>query len=311
MSHPRARESSSKEGIKLLRGEHSNNAKANRDALATAEPPADCRLQLLARGSVLLPLPNHHTPSTRHHASHASLKSRARSLLVARFANGDALSPAGHPTRVRLQADDPFDVPRPDPAILVSAKPEAEQKLWIAGIGAGIAAGVAVLVALISAIDPLLPADVVSFVGNANAVLIGLFFAGLGVAHFAVKDAFTGVVPPLGTWGGLWQVPAPGAEELKLSYAEYHVAWTGVAEVGGGLLLAASGLGLVPAALQQVDAFLLFLLTIAVTPANVYQFTHDAQMVGAGPPLKYPDSHIVRAGVQVVLLGELWKLAFH
>ena len=135
--------------------------------------------------------------------------------------------------RVRLQADDPFDVPRPDPAILVSAKPEAEQKLWIAGIGAGIAAGVAVLVALISAIDPLLPADVVSFVGNANAVLIGLFFAGLGVAHFAVKDAFTGVVPPLGTWGGLWQVPAPGAE-LKLSYAEYHVAWTGVAEVGGG-----------------------------------------------------------------------------
>ena len=33
-------------------------------------------------------------------------------------------------------------------------------------------------------------------------------------------------------------------------------------------------------------------------------------MVGAGPPLKYPDSHIVRAGVQVVLLGELWKLAF-
>ena len=147
---------------------------------------------------------------------------------------------------MRLQADDPFDVPRPDPAILVSAKPEAEQKLWIAGIGAGIAAGVAVLVALISAIDPLLPADVVSFVGNANAVLIGLFFAGLGVAHFAVKDAFTGVVPPLGTWGGLWQVPAPGAEELKLSYAEYHVAWTGVAEVGGGLLLGRLRTGRVP-----------------------------------------------------------------
>ena len=183
----------------------------------------------------------------------------------------------GGRARVRLQADDPFDVPRPDPAILVSAKPEAEQKLWIAGIGAGIAAGVAVLVALTSAIDPLLPADVVSFVGNANAVLIGLFFAGLGVAHFAVKDAFTGVVPPLGTWGGLWQVPAPGAEELNLSYAEYHCYWTGVAEFLGGVGLAGAGLGLLPLPVQ-LPAFGLFCLVAAVTPANIYMASHRVEI---------------------------------
>ena len=217
--------------------------------------------------------------------------------------------PRGYQRCVRMNVD-PFDVPRPDPAILVSAKEGSEQQLWVAGISAGLVVGTSVLVALLSVLENALPEGWFGTLGNANAVPLGLIFAAIGAAHFAKKEVFLGIVPPKGTWGGLWQVPAPGADELKLSYAEYHVYWTGAAEVGGGLLMAASGVGLLPIAVQRVDAFLLLLLCAAVTPANVYMFTHDTQMEGA-PPLKYPDSHIVRGALQVVLLADFWKLAFH
>lgn len=205
---------------------------------------------------------------------------------------------------------DPFDVPRPDPSILISAKTPEEQKLWIGGITGGLAVGTVILVSLLSGIESALPTGWFGALGNIGTVPLGLIFALLGVAHFAKKETFLGIVPPKGTWG-LWQVPAPGAEELGLSYEEYHTYWTGVCELGGGLLLAASGFGLVPEFVQQFDAFLLFLLTLAVTPANIYMATHDAQMEGGPPPMAYPDAHIFRGVIQVVLLADFWKLAFH
>ena len=215
------------------------------------------------------------------------------------------------PVRHYKMQTDPFDVPRPDPTILISAKPPDEQKLWISGISGGLLVGTAVLVTILTAVEGALPPGWFGNLGNLGAVPVGLIFAALGAAHFAKKETFTSIVPPLGTWGGLWQVPAPGAEKLGLSYAEYHTSWSGVAELLGGLLLAASGLGLVPVAVQQLDAFLMLLLTLAITPANIYMATHDAQMSGGPPPMAYPDAHVFRGVIQVLLLAAFWKLAFH
>ena len=56
---------------------------------------------------------------------------------------------------------------------------------------------------------------------------------------------------------------------------------------------------------------MLFVLMVAVFPANIYQYTHGAIMVGAGPddgPLAL-EYHYVRLAVQIVLLSILSLLS--
>ena len=66
----------------------------------------------------------------------------------------------------------------------------------------------------------------------------------------------------------------------------FHVNWTGVAEIVGGLGVASALLpgpaGHVPVWVTSGSAAGLFLLTVAVTPANTYMWTHNA--IGPGPP---------------------------
>lgn len=80
-----------------------------------------------------------------------------------------------------------------------------------------------------------------------------------------------------GAWG-LWYLP--GSDE-------FHVEWTGVAEVLGGLgMLAAQ----VPAVQQAVpwlynaSAAGMFALAVAVTPSNIFMATHNAP--GPGPKVR-------------------------
>mmetsp|Transcript_26367 Transcript_26367/g.48162 ORF Transcript_26367/g.48162 Transcript_26367/m.48162 type:complete len:290 (+) Transcript_26367:37-906(+) len=140
--------------------------------------------------------------------------------------------------------------------------------------------------------------------------VVGGFYVAAGVAHFTAADAFESIYPPAGTWG-VWYLPGS---------ASFHVAWTGVAEIAGGaglffgslLLLLASLTGTSPPlALRWIvaaSALGLFGLTWAVTPANVYMYTHGAQMVGLTPgdvpiPVEF---HAIRGAVQVLLFSILW-----
>jgi len=133
---------------------------------------------------------------------------------------------------------------------------------------------------------------------------LGLLYVAAGVGHFAAADAFRAITPPFGTWG-LWPVPTAPA---------FHVAWTGQAElVGGATLVAGGAAALAGIELEAPVKWLppaacagLLLLTVAVTPANIYMYTHGATM-GAGPlPLAF---HYVRFAFQCVLLGLLATLA--
>lgn len=95
---------------------------------------------------------------------------------------------------------------------------------------------------------------------------------------------------------------------------KFHVQWTGVAEVLGGLglCLGALPLDFIPSWLSPASAYGLCLLTAIVTPANLYMYTHNApgpipEGVTTGP-LPW-QGHLVRGLMQVLLLSTLWGIA--
>ena len=198
-------------------------------------------------------------------------------------------------------------IERPDPSLLLATKSDWIQRLGVIAIAVALAGGTSACVSVFHTLRDILPDGSFDTAKDiALPIPLGLLFTFVGITHFVYRDDYAAIVPPRGTWGGLWNIPAPGANSLGLSYQQYHALWTGVAEVGGGLLLILAGLDQLP---MPIPAFLLFLLTVAVTPANIYMFTHDAPLSFA-PPVPYPSGHIVRGILQCVLLSCFWILAF-
>lgn len=205
----------------------------------------------------------------------------------------------------RNTKNDPYFL---DPSILVSAKDDQTQRLVFAVSFIALAVGTNICIQLWYGPGlSLLGKDSFGAIRQTVfPILFGSIFAVVGVLHFVFVKNFARIVPPVGTWGGLWQAPTPFRKNLGISYGDYHSYWTGVVEAAGGLWLAIGGLGLYSI---EAPAMLLFLLTVGVTPANLYMFTHDATPGGAIPRLPYPAGHIARFIVQCGLLSNFWIMA--
>lgn len=189
----------------------------------------------------------------------------------------------------------------------IDGLPLTEQAEVVASIMVALGVGSVAATAAFEAVGESLPAGLGTSAVKASSLLGGVFMAA-GYAHFALPMAYEVIFPPPGTWG-LWYLPGS---------ASFHVAWTGVAECLGGAGLLAGGaldalgvsLGDRARPLRQLSASALFVLMIAVFPANIYQYTHGATMAGAGPdgplPLEY---HYARLAAQVLLLSALSLLS--
>ena len=171
--------------------------------------------------------------------------------------------------------------------LLLSSKDGTTQQLGIAALVVGLCIGTYGMISLYNALEDLLPGAWYAPFYSVLPFILSATFIAAGIAHFVIEDTFTAFVPKKGSWGGLWNVPAPGASQLGITYEQYHCYWTGIAEIGAGLLLILTKLQVVDFIPEQIPAFMLLLLTVAVTPANIYMFTHDPD-VPRIPPLPYP-----------------------
>ena len=198
-----------------------------------------------------------------------------------------------------------FDPPWSEPGYRgakVSSLDEPLQTASVLGVWTGIGA---LTVAWCAHLGPDLERALPTVMSWSRATwpVIGLTYVAAGAAHFALPQGFKDMFPHKGAWGW-WNLPGS---------PEFHVAWTGVAEILGGLGMASGALWFVdtPDWLAPTSAYGLFLLTLAVTPANTYMFTHNAP----GPLPEDADEsmqvlpwygHCARGALQVFLLATTW-----
>ncbi len=138
--------------------------------------------------------------------------------------------------------------------------------------------------------------------------ILGAVFVAAGIAHFTMKEAFMNMYPAPGAWG-LWYLPGSKF---------FHVAWSGVAEFvfGSWMVLGALtqllGVSVLPTFLPNGTpvaeaALALGVLVTAVTPANIYMFTHGAKLLGS-PEIPIA-GHAFRGFMQALLLCMFYEMA--
>jgi len=133
-------------------------------------------------------------------------------------------------------------------------------------------------------------------------VFLGIFYSFVGASHFGAPDDFCNILPYKGAWG-IWYVPGS---------PQFHVKWTGIAEV-------MSGVGLVLGSLMDLQgpytsagllsdcAMYLCFLTVGMTFANIFMLTHGAKLPIKSEPLGM-GFHFGRLSAQALILGLLYRL---
>jgi len=204
-----------------------------------------------------------------------------------------------------------------DPNTLISAKDATTQQIAFVAICSGIVGGSFLFIELYNYLEMVLPTQIFTPFYTILPYVLSTAFIAAGISHFALESTFTSFVPPKGSWGGLWNVPSPFAEKLGLTYEQYHSFWTGIAEVvvGSSLIITTSGILGVSESnswtnTPTIPSLFMYLLTLAVTPANVYMYTHNP-VVPRIPVLPYPYGHVGRGLLQCALLGVFYKLTVH
>jgi len=140
--------------------------------------------------------------------------------------------------------------------------------------------------------------------------LLGAIYVAAGLTHFTVQEEYENIYPSQGAWG-IWYLPGS---------KEFHVKWTGVAEIlgGAGLLVGGAFDAFAPvydtcpniltsAGIGSDAAAGLLLLTAAVTPSNIFMYTHGAKLPKDGPEVPVV-GHFIRGVMQVVLFGLLYQM---
>ena len=208
-----------------------------------------------------------------------------------------------------------------DPSTLISAQDDDKQQQSFALICGGVFTGSLVFLQLYNFLEAVLPESIFAPFYTVLPYVLSTAFCSAGIAHFALEDTFTSFVPPKGSWGGLWQVPSPGADQLGLTYEQYHSFWSGIAEVLVGFSLivttaSANGLSVpflgdsLGLSATTIPCVLMWCITAAVTPANIYMYTHNP-VVPRIPALPYPWGHGARGLLQCALLAVFAKLTLH
>lgn len=140
--------------------------------------------------------------------------------------------------------------------------------------------------------------------------LLGAVYVAAGITHFTIQEEYENIYPTKGAWG-IWYVPGDKT---------FHVQWTGYAEILGGLGLLIGGAFdtfapvyvsspnlFTQAGIASDSAACLLLLTVAVTPANIFMYTHGAKLPRDGPEVPIA-GHVVRGLLQVLLFGLLYQM---